>query len=388
MARIKVPYLVKKPGARGKPARWYWQPGKTLTQHGWLSERLMHRDGTPISSEDDAIIAARMKNAEVAAWRLGTIEPNTKRIEVDRSLAALVQAYRQHRRYLEKAEKTRLDYDRYLRLIVEWAGDAPTAAITRSMVQELYETVRQKTPAAANALIRVLRIVLQLGQDMDWRIDNPAQKPGLVGIEPRLRVWSHAEEKTFVHQADAMGWHSIADALTTAIYTGQRQGDILKLRLDQLTTNGEGQPSRLTVRQGKTRAIVDIPIHPTLQTRLTAATARRSHQPNQALTVLSHDRTGRPWQGDTFRKVFASIRTEAVKSLPSLATAQFLDCRDTTVTRLAEAGSTTAEIASITGHKQGSVHQVLEHYLATTSDMATSAITKLLQHEAKNREAG
>jgi hypothetical protein len=43
----------------------------------------------------------------------------------------------------------------------------------------------------------------------------------------------------------------------------------------------------------------------------------------------------------------------------------------------AEAGCTTQEIATITGHTLKSVSQILEHYLARTRHLAEAAILKL-----------
>jgi hypothetical protein len=51
--------------------------------------------------------------------------------------------------------------------------------------------------------------------------------------------------------------------------------------------------------------------------------------------------------------------------------------RGTAVTRLAEAGCTEAEIATITGHTLASVHTILERYLARTDKLAVAAIAKL-----------
>jgi integrase len=54
------------------------------------------------------------------------------------------------------------------------------------------------------------------------------------------------------------------------------------------------------------------------------------------------------------------------------------DLRGTAVTRLAIAGATEAEIATITGHSLRSVRAILDaHYLARDPALAESAIAKL-----------
>jgi integrase len=61
-----------------------------------------------------------------------------------------------------------------------------------------------------------------------------------------------------------------------------------------------------------------------------------------------------------------------------LESSVFHDLRGTAVTRLAVAGCTEAEIATITGHATGSVRAILDtHYLSRDPALAESAIRKL-----------
>jgi integrase len=55
----------------------------------------------------------------------------------------------------------------------------------------------------------------------------------------------------------------------------------------------------------------------------------------------------------------------------------FHDLRGTAATRLAEAGCSHAEIASITGHSMRDVGAILDKYLARTDKIALAAIAKL-----------
>lgn len=94
-------------------------------------------------------------------------------------------------------------------------------------------------------------------------------------------------------------------------------------------------------------------------------------------------RRGNP---DTFRHRFAELRAIAARTVPSIVDAWFMDTRDTAVSRLALAGCTVPEIASITGHDEESVYKLLKHYLALTGDMADAAIAKLVAFEEQQRE--
>lgn len=73
------------------------------------------------------------------------------------------------------------------------------------------------------------------------------------------------------------------------------------------------------------------------------------------------------------------MRKQASKTdgFQSISGKQFLDLRDTAVTRLALAGCTMSEIRAITGHMFETVHKIMQHYLALDDRMADAAISKL-----------
>jgi integrase len=101
-------------------------------------------------------------------------------------------------------------------------------------------------------------------------------------------------------------------------------------------------------------------------------------------TILTNS-FGQPWNEWAFQKAFGTARDKAgVKGVT------FNDLRGTAVTRLALAGSTEPEIATITGHSMKQVSSILErHYLHKDPVLAQNAIRKLelaflsLQNAAK-----
>jgi integrase len=120
-------------------------------------------------------------------------------------------------------------------------------------------------------------------------------------------------------------------ALLLALWTGQRQGDLLRLPWSSY----DGTHIRL--RQGKTGARVVIPVGTPLKAALDATP--------KISTIILTSTDGKPWTSDGFR---ASWR-KACK-VAGVAGVTFNDLRGTAVTRLAIAECTEAEIATITGH--------------------------------------
>src|SRR5258708_14598072 len=142
-----------------------------------------------------------------------------------------------------------------------------------------------------------------------------------------------------------------------ALWTGQRQGDLLRLPWSAY----DGKHIRL--RQSKTGARVVIPVGAPPKAALDAA-------PKVSPIILTN-RSGKPWRSESFRWIW----NRACKAA-GIVGLTFHDLRGTAVTRLALPGATEAEIATITGHSMRSVRSILHiHHLARDPPRAESAIT-------------
>jgi integrase len=147
--------------------------------------------------------------------------------------------------------------------------------------------------------------------------------------------------------------------LLLALWTGQRQGDLL--RIPWSAYNGK----EIRLRQSKTGSRVVIPIGAPLKAALDGTTKRS--------TLILVNSEGTPWTQDGFR---ASWRKACAKA--GIVGVTFNDLRGTAVTRLALAECTEAEIATITGHSLRDVRSILDaHYLHRDPALAESAIKKL-----------
>src|SRR6185503_7600541 len=121
----------------------------------------------------------------------------------------------------------------------------------------------------------------------------------------------------------------------------------------------------IRLQQGKTGARVVIPVGKPLKDALDTIGSRAGH------ILLNSD--GNSWTADGFRSSWRKACAAA-----GVIGVTFNDLRGTAVTRLALAGCTEAEIATITGHSLRDVRSILDaHYLHRDPALADSAIRKL-----------
>ena len=374
--RTETPYL------KWRDGRPRWEPGPRLRGAGFKGRDLRDTGGAWLD-EFAAHAAARELNAEVAAWRSAGAPRRrvSKRPEAHpRRVEALWARYcggddgKGSPRWQQLAAKTQRDYTVKARVFLAAFGAVPAAAIAHHHLYAFWEQLyAERGHAMANGVLRVASLLLSYAVKIGWLTENPAKALGLEGVAPRVVVWSGAEIDLFVRTADVMGLTHVADAVVIALHTGQRQGDVLAMELQQV------EHGRAYFRQSKTGARVSVPHTPAIAARLADIRVRRT----AGVVDLARARrvvltpAGAEISGDLFRKHFQIVRQRAAEHLPSIAGKQFLDLRDTAITRLALAGCTIPEIRAITGHELATVHSILKHYLVLDEQMADAGIERL-----------
>ena len=121
-------------------------------------------------------------------------------------------------------------------------------------------------------------------------------------------------------------------ALDLALFTSQRQGDLLRLSWSSY----DGQ--RITFRQGKRKQKIDMSVTTRLKAVLDAAFKLK-----RAMTILE-TAIGIPWTKSHFNNHWRPAILAA-----GLDGLHFYDIRGTNCTALAEAGATASEIAAMLG---------------------------------------
>ena len=278
-------------------------------------------------------------------------------------LQSILQRYQAASEFTDLAERTRRDYALQIKLIEKRFGDFPLAALTDKRARGIFREWRDQLAVAsrrqADYAWSVLARVLSWGLDRGLVSANPCEKGGRLYRGSRAdKIWTADDESAFLARAPA----HMHLPLLLALWTGQRQGDLLRLPW----TAYDGMHIRL--KQSKTQRRVIVPVGEPLKRALDAAKGARA----PAVTILVTSE-GKSWTPDGFR---SSWRKACAKA--GVVGVTFHDLRGTAVTRLALCGCTEPEIATFTGHTLSDVRSILEsHYLHRDPALAESALRKL-----------
>lgn len=276
------------------------------------------------------------------------------------TLRAIIMRYEDSAEFAKLRERTRSDYHKHLDAIEREFGTFPVAALSSKRARVIF--FEWKDRLARRSLRQADYAWTVLARCMSWGLGrglidaNPLEKGGRLYKATRAeKVWSDGDESRFLAKASPQ----LRLALMLAIWTGQRQGDLLRLPWSAY----DGQKIRL--KQSKTGARVVVPVSAALKAVLDS-------EPRKSPIILTQ-RGGKPW---TANGLSSSWRKAAAKA--AVIGLTFHDLRGTAVTRLALAGCTEAEIASITGHSLKDVRSILDaHYLHRDPKLAENAIAKL-----------
>lgn len=405
MAKIRIPGLVTKTGAGGVKLH-YWQPSATLKKAGF----------TPLqfgTDEAAAIDGCRQRNAEVEAWKLGiAVKPNIAARTQRGTLDALIARYRTE--YMDAIDpatgrprlsaKTRENYQTPLTRLSLWAGDQPLAYVTPHRVKILRNTLvgpEEKGGighASAHNTLKMLRQLFAFAISIDLvpKGQNPATDFDLGAPPPRRTIWKHAHEKAFDDAAFRRGLPSLALARELALYSAQREGDLIRFTENHYAVIELFDP--LLVRhfgddQGVVKGWVndqhktglnqlempfDRAMRAKVETALRSNRARdRAATPPRLVThVIIDDRTGLPWKKRDFIKAWNAVLDDAADAtgMEEMRDLVWHDLRRTRVVRLRRMGMSEAQIATVTGTSPQTIMQMLKAYGPIDATMTAQAL--------------
>jgi integrase len=317
---------------------------------------LKGEDGLPLKPKDPQFVVA------YAAAHADRKKP------AQGTMFSLIAAFKAASEFTTLSEKTQKDYRHYLRLIEEEFGTMPLAAVEHRKARGEFKRWRDTMadrPRVADYAWTVLARMLSVAKDNGTISVNVCERGGRLYEADRAEIiWLPEHIKAFCTVAS----DELQFALLLALWTGQRQGDLIGLTWQQY----DGTHIRLRQSKGrgkKGRRRVVIPVGAPLKAVLDA------RRPKKGEGAILRNTFGEPWTSDGFR---ASWGKALVKAKLTDFDLHFHDLRGTAVTRLALADCSTAQIASITGHSPRDVDTILEaHYLGGRFELAEQAIAKV-----------
>ncbi len=267
-----------------------------------------------------------------------------------RTFSALIATFKAHDAYKRLSVSTRRGYDHSADLIEKAWGDDLVSELTTVDAQQAIDELGD-TPAAANQFRAFLSRLVAFGVPRGFSTSNPvafAEKMG--GGEP-WPPWPEWAFDTFFQHAPP----HLALPAVSALFTGQRQGDVLAM------PRPKASDSTIPVRAQKTGEIVWIPIHS--EYRNWIENAPKADCVQLHIGVGSPGRAAGPYTTGGFRaewrklmkmtyegvEVFARFREERIV---------FHGLRKNAVNALLEAGCTNKQVGAIVNMSE----QMVEHY--------------------------
>ena len=279
------------------------------------------------------------------------------------SIGWVIQRYVASDHFAELTQGTVRYYRRFLRDIESLGPALPFASFTRRAVVDFIESY--VSPHQRRQATAVLKNLFGIARYHGIVNTDEAAGLRLKTTKPRDRIWSDDEVARWLDAAGGEDPH-----MTTAFlflqYSAQRPSDVLKATWPQYSG------SAIRLRQQKTGALLDVPVHPVLRDHLD-----NLPRSSTSLTIVAH--RGRPVKYRRFNERFRRICKRAGVD------AQARDLRRTAMVRMAEAGATTPQIASVSGHSIEATQHILETYLPRNRDLAEIAITRLAEYKGRTK---
>lgn len=274
------------------------------------------------------------------------------------SMRDLAERYFRSGKYKGKSERTRYIEKRKLERFLVKHGDKRVATVETRHLDAIFGAMSD-TPAEAMDLRKRLRNLFRLAIKLGWRKDDP------IAATDTFRggtwhTWTDDEVDQFVARWPLGTRQRLAFDLL--LYTGQRSGDVRRM------VWADVRGAKVKVVQAKTGADLMIAQHPAL-----AATLNLDRRDVGTIVITEF---GRPFS----EKGFGNWMADAIENagLPERCITHGI--RKAAARRLAEAGCTAHEIASITGHK--TLKEVQRYTEAVQREkLATAAIGKVSGQE-------
>lgn len=281
----------------------------------------------------------------------------TRRQEIVHTVAGLCDTFERSAEFRALAMGTQKFYSSTMRRVREQLGKFPLDAVERRHVREVVEN-RIAGVGSKNAFLAVVGVLYAYARRSDLTKQEPTKD-----LKP-VKTGSHEPWPQEVLAAGLKAEHDRTRlAINLLYYTGQRIGDIMKLKWSDIR---EGV---VFLTQQKTGKAMAIPLHSSLQAEL-LRTERRG-----ATVISTYE--GRPMTDQVVRR--------ELKAFCDLFGLELVPhgLRKNAVNALLEAGATVPEVGAITGQS----FNMVEHYARRVSvaRLSKAAMDKLENASGKSK---
>jgi hypothetical protein len=319
---------------------------------------------------------------EAALKKLGDPPPAK---EIPGSLAALITEYRDTPEFKRLKPKTKKLYVGYLDQMKTAWGDLAIRGIDEGVIQDI-KIQHQATPSKANMILALFRNLLGLALLKRYVKTNAALRPKRLPPPKRIEIWPHQLEDEFCELAR----DSLELGFMLMLYTVQRPNDCLDMTKGRVSD--VGGRLYIALRQAKTDALLEVPVHrrlePLIRARLADTDGPLLLVPSPTGLRWAYRNFARAWDKvigrmnlrlarDLFRQGWKKdqVRTEIAERHR-----QRRDLRRTGIVRLAEAGATTPQIAAISGHSIDYCQKIIDTYLPRRTEVALGGMLAWERH--------
>jgi hypothetical protein len=267
---------------------------------------------------------------------------------------ALIGDYKSSPEFLKKAPRTKKLNDGHFAIIADRWGSLLVKGVRPRHVLELRDSF-SATPRKADQIVALLSVIIAWGIPREYAEANPCREIGKLSETDGWHPWQQEDiDYAKEHLRPHLWW-----AAALALYTGQRQSDVLQMDWSRISGD------EIAVRQMKTGKFLWIPLHRELRQVLETL-------PRVSTRILTNS-GGLPWASGFKASWQAAMNVKAFASFRQRRLV-FHGLRKSAVVMLLEAGCTDAEVAAITGQSR----EMIAHYslMVNQRKLARAAILK------------
>ena len=377
----KLRYLTQRRNTDGT-FRYYWQrSGQPLTRlPDQRSQRIKVLNALNELADknfeiDKSLLKNLSDNDQLTAHAISRLATLGQVVENEHdyypgSIGWVIAKYKNSRKFKQLAEGTKKFYVQYMDKVYDLGPNLPISAFTTPMLQDFVDDYAD-IKGADRKLKTILNILCKTAIKWEVTDKNPAQFVETNEGSRRQVVWEDDQISEWYDLAQH-GERSFATitAFMLLQFTAQRPIDVLKMSINHYNQ----QTNSVQVRQQKTGAFLEIPLHE-LAIEHIAEAVRRAKEAG-CTTIVQHE--GKPFYYTTFLRHFRNATPDHMKHL------QPRDLRRTAAVRMSEAGATTQEIAAVAGWSIDTTSRILETYVPRTPKMAQGAIDKWQKNKPRS----